>query len=126
MEHHSQDRPRHAAGYQNGVLTVIAAFLGLIALERFAGLAGAPSEASAQVTGAAQREPGESGGLVSAADQRKQIIAELKKMNQRLDQIDGKLKSPMSVKVTDMPPLKLPSEKAAGQPAPAGAAAPAR
>jgi hypothetical protein len=93
-------------GYQNAVLTLIAAFLGIGLVER--GVLPEPAPASAQPSDPDQ------GGLANALEQRKQIITELRLMNSRLDRIEAKLTSGLSVKVTDMPVLKLPPEARAG------------
>ena len=50
------------------------------------------------------------GGLSNALEQRKQIIAELRTMNGRLERIEAKLAGRLDVRVTDMPPIKLPPE----------------
>jgi hypothetical protein len=86
-------------GYQNAMLTAIAVILALGALDR--GLTD-PSPALAQ-------QPTE-GGLTNRLEQNKQIIAELQKMNSKLDRIESKLSSGLSVKVTDMPAMKLPAD----------------
>ena len=102
--------------YLNGVLTVIAGLLALQVLDGATSpgrLAGAV-EAEARAQGGDQ--PSE-GGLVSAADQRKIMIAELKRLGAKLDAIDARLKAGLAVKVTDMPEIKMPA-------APGGAASP--
>lgn len=97
MRHH------HAV---RGSLTVVAVLLGLGLMER---LANGPSVALA----APQRSagPDEGGGLLSAAEQRKTIIAELKRISAQLEALDARLKNGISVKVTDMPEIKLPAER---------------
>ena len=92
-------------GYQNAVLTLIAAFLGIGLVER-GNLPAVTEPAGA----AAQPSDPDQGGLANAIEQRKQIIAELRQMNGRLDRIESKLASGLSVKVTEMPALKLPAE----------------
>ena len=88
---------RHSRnGYQNVILSCIAALLALGAIDRHAG---APEGATAAL---AQSQP-DAGGMMNAAEQRKQIIAELRQMNSRLERIEGKLAGGLSVKVTDMP-----------------------
>ena len=52
------------------------------------------------------------GGLSNALEQRKQIIAELRTLNARMERIESKLAAGLNVKVTDMPALKLPDAKA--------------
>ena len=89
-------------GYQNAALTAIAILLGLN-LVNGNGVT-APSSASAQ-------PETDTGGLISAGEQRKVMIAELKAISARLDRIDSKLSGGgVNVKVTDMPSLKLPPE----------------
>jgi hypothetical protein len=90
-------------GYQNAALTAIAVLLGLN-LVNGNGVT-APSSASAQP------ENESVGGLISASEQRKVMIAELKSISSRLERIDSKLAAGgVAVKVTDMPALKLPPE----------------
>jgi hypothetical protein len=90
-------------GYQNAALTAIAALLGLNLVN--GGGITAPSAASAQPENEGM------GGLISAGEQRKVIIAELRGIGGRLDRIESKLAAGgVSVKVTDMPALKLPPE----------------
>jgi hypothetical protein len=90
-------------GYQNAALTAIAVFLGLSLVN--GGGVTSPSSASAQP------ENESPGGLISASEQRKVMIAELKAMNGRLERIESKLAAGgVNVKVTDMPALKLPPE----------------
>jgi hypothetical protein len=104
MNAHTNARSRLGVGYQNAVLTAIATLLGLGLLER-AGTTSLTTPPAAM----AQEQP-ESGGLTNALEQRKQIIAELRAMNGRLERIEGRLAGRLEVKVTDMPPLKLPAE----------------
>jgi hypothetical protein len=89
-------------GYTNGVLTVIAVLLGLnVAVN----MGETPS-----VLPAAQAQPadpeGPDTGLISAAEQRKVMIAELRRLGARMERIEAKLNSGLSVKVTEMPALK--------------------
>jgi hypothetical protein len=86
--------------YQNLLLTAIAVVLVLGLIDRGAGPG---SEALAQP---------EMGGLSNALEQRKQIIAELRTLNARMERIESKLAAGLNVKVTDMPALKLPDAKA--------------
>jgi hypothetical protein len=90
-------------GYQNAALTAIAILLGLNLVN--SGGVTAPSAASAQP------ENESAGGLISASEQRKVMIAELRAIGGRLDRIESKLAAGgVNVKVTDMPALKLPPE----------------
>jgi hypothetical protein len=97
--------------YTNAALTIIAGLLGVIALDRSGPLV---SQANAQ-----QHQPATHGGgddeadagRVSAADQRKVIIAELRNLSSRVDHLEGTLSKGISVKVTEMPPIQFPTEK---------------
>lgn len=90
-------------GYQNAALTAITILLGLNLVNGGGGVT-TPSSASAQ-------PDSDTGGLISAGEQRKVMIAELKAMNGRLERIESKLAAGgVNVKVTDMPALKLPPE----------------
>lgn len=84
------------------LLTVIAVMLGILVLDRVEerGLRGGGSAAYAS------GQPETAGALVSAADQRKQIIAELRTMSQRLDAVEKRLAKPLQVKVLEMPVQK--------------------
>lgn len=95
--------------YLNSVLTVIALMLGLIATERFLGSAAGGQTAMAGNVGSSD-DTGNV-GLINAADQRKQIIAELKSMNSKLDKLQGSIKSPMPVKVLEMPAIRVEDKK---------------
>jgi TolA-binding protein len=93
--------------YLNSVLTVIALMLGLMATERFFG-----SSAGGQVATASPVGTDDSvSERVNAADQRKQIIAELKTLNSKLDKMQGSIKSPMPVKVLEMPAIRVEEKK---------------
>ena len=101
------ERTRTRNGYQNIILSCIAGLLALGMVERHAG--------SGDVLGTsalAQSGQPDAGGIISTAEQRKQIIAELRTMNSRLERIESKLNSGLSVKVTDMPKDKSEKPKA--------------
>lgn len=102
--------------YRNLALTAVAVLLGANLLQQ----AGVPvvSSAGAQVRqpGAGSQntitrssEPTSGGGSetanerVSAAEQRKEIIAELSSIGRRMDRIEAVLKQPLNVKVLSMP-----------------------
>jgi hypothetical protein len=90
-------------GYTNGVLTVIA---GLLALNLFFSPGNTP-----EVLPAARAQPvtepvDEGTGLVSASEQRKVIIAELRRLGSKMDRLEAKLNSGLNVKVTEMPAAK--------------------
>jgi hypothetical protein len=99
----------------NSALTVVAALLGVIAVQNAAGPT-APSTASAAQPGAQfagagpESDPDEGAGRVSAAEQRKTIIAELRTISRRLDQLESQLAK--GIKVTEMPEIKLPNDLA--------------
>lgn len=102
----------------NTLTVVTAVLLGFLVLDRIAAPSGTgsfgPSQASAQVrsvksgTPAAGPEEEPSDSRISAADQRKQMIAELRAISQRLDRVEAVLSKGIQVKVTDMPEMKLP------------------
>ncbi len=96
----------NSSKYMNSVLTVIAVMLGLIATERFFG-----SSATGQTAMAGPSEDNGNVGLINAADQRKQIIAEVKSMNAKLDKMQGSIKSPRPVKVLEMPAIRVEDKK---------------
>jgi len=88
-------------GYQNAVLTGIAVLLAIAVLARGGATIMEPSSAQAQP---------DAGGLSNALEQRKQMISELRSLTSKLDRIEAKLSGGLSVKVTEMPPLKFPPE----------------
>lgn len=102
--------------YTNVALTVIAGLLAVIVVDRVT-----PSAASAQpatvrnvpgaVTVVDQAPVETSGGLANAIEQRKQMITELHSISQRLDRIESVMRTGLSVKVTDMPPVKIQEPK---------------
>ncbi len=53
----------------------------------------------------------QTGGLVSAAAQRLEMIRELKAMSARLTAIEKQLQGELRVRVTDMPEIKIPKDK---------------
>lgn len=106
--------------YTNGVLTAIAALLGLNLVGHTVdrGSAVAVAEASqpeqyrrdgAAARAADPRDPTE-GGMVSAAEQRKVMIAELRAMNARLAAVESRLGAVMSVSVKEMPQMNWPAQ----------------
>lgn len=93
-------------GYSNLMLTVIAALLALNLVDRATSTEGGGSVASmAQPAHAQSAQPG--GELVSAAQQRKMMIAEIKSLGERIDRLDKTMRSGISVKVTEMPRVRL-------------------
>lgn len=110
--------------YTNGVLTAIAALLGLhlVGLAAHRGADGASAIATAKAAqpeayrrdGTAERpaahtDPTE-GGLISAAEQRKLMLVELRALNARLASIESTLGNGVNVSVTDMPEIKWPAQ----------------
>lgn len=100
--------------YLNSVLTAIAVLLGLLVLGQY----GTPTSAQSGIVTLSgsgpdpsdDDQPG-SDGRVSAAEQRKTMIAELKAMSRRLDQMNEMMSKGLSVKVTQMPEIKWPQAK---------------
>lgn len=92
--------------YLNVVLTAIAVLLALLLVDR-QGVAGwlAPPGARAQAS-AADDPQSSAQSLVSASEQRKLMIAELKRLAGKLDRIEAKLNAGLNVKVTEMPAAK--------------------
>lgn len=86
----------------NGLLLVVAAMLGVLILDRIdeRALRGHGSVAMAS------SQPEATGSLISAADQRKQIIAEVRAISQRLASMEQRLAKPIQVKVIEMPMQK--------------------
>ncbi len=98
---HNTNRPR---AYLSVVLTAIAVLLALLVLDG-RGAREWSSEARAQVS--QPDDPAASGqALVSASEQRKTMIAELRRVASRLERIESKLASGINVKVTEMPAQK--------------------
>lgn len=100
-----QTSPRHRDRLIGALLGANAAFLACVIFGQ-----GGPAFTATAVAAQPPAEDGSPGGLISAAEQRKQIISELREMSQRIGSVEGLLKKGLSVKVTDMPPLKLPPE----------------
>lgn len=88
--------------YLNVVLTAIALLLAVHAIKPEGSWG---STAMAQ-PGETREEPANE--RISAAEQRKQIIAELRTLGRKLDKVDGMLTK--GIKVSEMPELKLPSD----------------
>lgn len=89
------DRLNHR--YTNVALSAIAVLLGVIALGQ--GQGGAS-------TALAQPSSGED-GLVSAAEQRKVMISELRQLNTRVEHLDTAMARAINVKVLEMPPVQM-------------------
>jgi len=92
-------------GYLNTVLTANVALLALIAINGLSPGRSLISDAHAQVTAAAgQPEAEDPSGRISAAEQRKQIITEIKAVASRVERIEHILAKGLNVKVTELPP----------------------
>jgi len=94
-------RPRHA--YHNLMLTLLVAGVGVLILDR------APSESRLMNVSTALAQPPEEEaadptGRVNPADQRKQIISELKTLNTKVSQLEATIKK--GIKITEMPQQK--------------------
>ncbi len=101
-------RPGQRA-YTNVVLTAIAGLLGIIAVGQQQGGLATSAQAQPQTFAQAPDEP--TTGMVGAADQRKQMINELKSISGRLDRIESALNRGISVKVTELPAGALTDRK---------------
>jgi len=105
---HNRPSRHNARVYSNAVLTVIA---GVMVLNWFSQGQGGASIASAQPADS-EFVADDPTGRISAAEQRKQMIAELKAASARLERIESALARGISVKVTDMPAVKVQEAKA--------------
>lgn len=95
--------------FQNVMLAAIAGLLALNLADQGRG----PSAAAGLMSppeAMAQRGESESIGLANAIQQRKDILQQLRSISAQLDRLDHRLNSGLSVKVTDMPALQLPTE----------------
>ncbi len=99
--HHTSSGART---YTNAMLTVIAILLGVAVLDR---AATDPVVARAHAQPGAATATDDSTGLVSAAEQRKIMIAELRQISNRLDKLDGAMSRVLNVKVVEMPPVRV-------------------
>lgn len=52
----------------------------------------------------------ETSGRISAAEQRKEIIAQLRSLNARMEHVESMLTRGLNVKVTEMPALRIPKD----------------
>lgn len=80
----------------NRVLTVVAVLLAINLLKPM------------DLVPSALAQPGESTGLTSAIEQRKQMIAQLAALEKKLDKVEAALAK--GIKISEMPELKLPSD----------------
>ncbi|MFZ4574890.1 MAG: hypothetical protein ACOYN0_10870 [Phycisphaerales bacterium] len=81
----------------NVILAAIAVSLGVIALDAVT------SNPFFSRTALAQPAGDEENGRISAAEQRKQIIAELKTLQSKVERLDATIGKGISVKVTELP-----------------------
>jgi hypothetical protein len=108
--------------FTNTILALIAGLLFAMMLDR--GQGSLISQANAQhqpvqtVHGgssgnhsASNDEPGDATERVTAADQRKVMIAELRSLNSRMEHVEAVLSKGLTVKVSEMPPMQFPADK---------------
>ena len=90
--------------YTNIALTIIACLLGLLVI---GGRGPLPTrDAQAQVGGSLEPVRMDDQGMISAAEQRKMIIAELQTIASRMERVESHLAKGITVKVTEMPAPK--------------------
>lgn len=106
--------PQTDRTYTNVALTLIAGILAVQVLNQ-PGLGGLLPQASAQPS-ETEFSPDDPSGRISAAEQRKQMIAELRGMSARLDRVEAALTRGVSVKVTDMPAVRINDPRADARP----------
>lgn len=82
--------------YTNIALSAIAVMLTLLVADRFVGV-------TATGMSVAQAAPEETTERANVLEQNKQMINELRAINAKLDRMSGAIKSPMPVKVTELP-----------------------
>ena len=87
--------------YTNGVLTVVAVLLGVLALQGAVGLPGA-TEAQAQRSRRTS-EKAEPFSPLNSAAQRARIVSELERISERLSSFESAFDGPIDVRVTEMP-----------------------
>lgn len=98
--------PRSGRLYANTLLTLMAGFVLAMMLDRGQGSLISIADAQHAQQPSSRGGDGDE-GMVSAAEQRKVMIAELRSLNSRMEHMEAVLAKPMSVKVIDMPPIKL-------------------
>lgn len=100
----AQAETRRQRTYLNAILTVNAALLGLLVVHTVAPKAGLESISQAQLAAAG---PGDGiddpSGRISAAEQRKQIINEIRAVGGRVERVEQILSKGLNVKVTELP-----------------------
>lgn len=93
--------------YTNVILTVIAGLLAGMVLARPDGTVPA-ANAQGTVQPEATEPPSEDvAGRISAAEQRKVMIAELRNISARLERLESAMSRVVNVKVVDMPPIRV-------------------
>jgi len=95
---HNTTRPTNCRGYLNAVLTANAVLLGVIALGGLGVNVGFSSVSNAQ-TGVSEGTE----NMISAAEQRKSMVTELRGISARLDKIDATLAKGVNVNVKNFP-----------------------
>jgi len=109
---HESSAARQSPGlsYTNGALTAIALLLGVVAFQN-AGVSGVnTAHAQEPAPLALGGDDSDTSGRISAAEQRKQIIAELRTLQTKVERVEQIMNRGMNVKVVDMPEMKLPQE----------------
>jgi len=100
-----QSNARPNRSYTNVILTVIAGLLGVIAFER--GADPVTPVALAQVAGDDEPSREDPTGRISAAEQRKIMISELKNLGARIERLESMIAKGLTVKVTEMPVVRM-------------------
>jgi len=98
QHNHNTTRPTNGRGYLNAVLTANAVLLGVIALGGLGVNVGFSSVSNAQ-TGVSEGTE----NMISAAEQRKSMVTELRGISARLDKIDATLAKGVNVTVKNFP-----------------------
>ena len=94
--------------YRDVVLTVIAVLLAVVVIDHRAGTGVGFFGPLEEATASQPRQ--QSGGMVSGGEQRKQMIAELQKINAGIKKLDTVLAKGIKVDVATMPEIKIPNQ----------------
>jgi hypothetical protein len=96
----------HNRTYLNAVLTVIAVLLAVLVVGRFDAVHSANATFAQGAAPPRAADPDETGASarISAAEQRKTMIAHLRDISARLDRIEAVLRGGLDVRVKEMPP----------------------
>ncbi len=90
--------------YLNAILTVNAALMGLLVVNTITPLREFEAVSQAQFAAAGAMDGVEDpSGRISAAEQRKQIIAEIRQVSGRVERVEQILSRGLNVKVTELP-----------------------